>query len=249
MHGLGRVLWFFSWVHGDVSFFLINHILTISKERVKGTLDWMRFQFQNIFQKEWGDWRCENRQDCLPRMWKRSCSCSWQLLGGRWSPLRVILPQGVEKGQEKFEEENRQACCSSQHQIVIWICFWFDKLNQSTNSEMAMLSKFFWSRILSGARLSCCNWCARLLLISCANMDFPLGQCTNATPKQISAHLEVELWFGEKVYTYHRCLWHRQFLVAWPEYGNLVEIYFKLDLDFILFCDNFDYHNGYLWCI
>ena len=140
MHGLGRVLWFFSWVHGDVSFFLINHILTISKERVKGTLDWMRFQFQNIFQKEWGDWRCENRQDCLPRMWKRSCSCSWQLLGGRWSPLRVILPQGVEKCQEKFEEENRQACCSSQHQIVIWICFWFDKLNQSTNSEMAMLS-------------------------------------------------------------------------------------------------------------
>ena len=139
MHGLGRVLWFFSWVHGDVSFFLINHILTISKERVKGTLDWMRFQFQNIFQKEWGDWRCENRQDCLPRMWKRSCSCSWQLLGGRWSPLRVILPQGVEKGQEKFEEENRQACCSSQHQIVIWICFWFDKLNQSTNSETAIL--------------------------------------------------------------------------------------------------------------
>ena len=25
-------------------------------------------------------------------------------------------------------------------QIVIWICFWFDKLNQFTNSEMAMLS-------------------------------------------------------------------------------------------------------------
>ena len=95
--------------------------------------------------------------------------------------------------------------CSSHHQIVIWISFWFDKLNQSRNSEMAMLSKFFWSRILSGAWLSCCNWCARLLLISCANMDFPLGQCTNATPKQISADLEAELWFGEKVYTYHTC--------------------------------------------
>ena len=30
--------------------------------------------------------------------------------------------------------------CSSRHQIVIWNCFWFDKLNQSTNSETAMLS-------------------------------------------------------------------------------------------------------------
>ena len=32
----------------------------------------------------------------------------------------------------------RQAC-SSHHHIVIWICFWFDKLNQSTNTETAML--------------------------------------------------------------------------------------------------------------
>ena len=30
--------------------------------------------------------------------------------------------------------------CSSRHQILIWNCFWFDKLNQSTNSETAMLS-------------------------------------------------------------------------------------------------------------
>ena len=32
--------------------------------------------------------------------------------------------------------------CSSRHQIVIWNCFWFDKLNQSTNSETAMLSSW-----------------------------------------------------------------------------------------------------------
>ena len=45
----------------------------------------------------------------------------------------------MKKHQQKPPPATRKAC-SSHRQIVIWICFWFDKLNQFTNSETAMLS-------------------------------------------------------------------------------------------------------------
>ena len=65
-------------------------------------------------------------------------------------------------------QHHKHCKCSSHHQIVIWICFWFDKLNQSANTEAAMLS--FLSLLAS--KVSPCPQCSVIFHRKTSDFEF-----------------------------------------------------------------------------
>ena len=50
-----------------------------------------------------------------------------------------LSPWRWQRRQRQWRQKRHRQACSSQHQIGIWI--WFDKLNQGSNTETAMLSQ------------------------------------------------------------------------------------------------------------
>ena len=135
----------------------------------------------------------------------------------------------------------------------ISVIAWCSKLKKFNTARSIRRRDWCWKIVASHRThltLCGCNWCASQLHISLhLYMDFPLGQCRNATP-----------YLAECTFGYQTLILGIYLLAparAWVplalpifsllyglKYGNLFEICLKLDSDLILFCDHLDYHTG-----
>ena len=130
---------------------------------------------------------------------------------------------------------NSRQACSSHHQIVIWICFWFDKLNQSTNNEAEMLS----SQFNTNAKFSDFNW-ANDASLGCVTHHVTCS--CHSTLGYIALHSNIASctlahWTLAHLHRMHSC-------TGWV--GQCHEVpHPPTHLHFPLFCDPRHFHHCY----